>query len=80
MSVLDVGTFDGFYAFLAESRGATRVVAIDNEQYRDWVRARWGAELVGGEGFGRSPRCSARGSPIVAWTPSTSTSSTSAST
>jgi tRNA (mo5U34)-methyltransferase len=51
MSVLDVGTFDGFYAFLAESRGATRVVAIDNEQYRDWVRARWGAELVGGEGF-----------------------------
>ena len=50
-SVLDVGTFDGFYAFLAESRGATRVVAIDNEQYRDWVRARWGAELVGGEGF-----------------------------
>jgi tRNA (mo5U34)-methyltransferase len=50
-SVLDVGTFDGFYAFLAESRGATRVVAIDNEQYRDWVRARWGAQLVGGEGF-----------------------------
>jgi tRNA (mo5U34)-methyltransferase len=50
-SVLDVGTFDGFYAFLAESRGATRVVAIDNEQYRDWVRARWGVELVGGEGF-----------------------------
>jgi tRNA (mo5U34)-methyltransferase len=49
--VLDVGTFDGFYAFLAESRGATRVVAIDNEQYRDWVRARWGAELLGGEGF-----------------------------
>jgi tRNA (mo5U34)-methyltransferase len=50
-SVLDVGTFDGFYAFLAESRGATRVVAVDNEQYRDWVHARWGAELVGGEGF-----------------------------
>jgi tRNA (mo5U34)-methyltransferase len=50
-SVLDVGTFDGFYAFLAESRGAARVVAVDNEQYRDWVRARWGAELVGGEGF-----------------------------
>jgi tRNA (mo5U34)-methyltransferase len=50
-SVLDVGTFDGFYAFLAESRGATRVVAVDNEQYRDWTRARWGAELVGGEGF-----------------------------
>ena len=50
-SVLDVGTFDGFYAFLAESRGATRVLAVDNEQYRDWVRARWGIELAGGEGF-----------------------------
>jgi tRNA (mo5U34)-methyltransferase len=49
--VLDVGTFDGFYAFLAESRGASRVVAVDNEQYVDWVRARWGVELEGGEGF-----------------------------
>jgi tRNA (mo5U34)-methyltransferase len=51
-SVLDVGTFDGFYAFLAEHRGAARVVAIDNEQYRLWVAARWGIELEGGEGFG----------------------------
>ncbi|MQA73496.1 MAG: DUF1698 domain-containing protein [Solirubrobacterales bacterium] len=50
-SVLDVGTFDGFYAFLAEARGASRVVAVDNEQYRDWVRARWGVELEGGQGF-----------------------------
>jgi tRNA (mo5U34)-methyltransferase len=50
-SVLDVGAFDGFYSFLAESRGATRVVAVDNEQYREWVRARWGIELKGGEGF-----------------------------
>ncbi len=50
-SVLDVGTFDGFYAFLAEARGAGRVVAVDNEQYREWVRARWGVELEGGEGF-----------------------------
>jgi tRNA (mo5U34)-methyltransferase len=50
-SVLDVGTFDGFYAFLAEARGARRVVAIDNEQYREWVAARWGVELRGGEGF-----------------------------
>jgi tRNA (mo5U34)-methyltransferase len=50
-SVLDVGTFDGFYAFLAESRGARRVVAIDNEQYRLWVKARWGIELRGAEGF-----------------------------
>jgi tRNA (mo5U34)-methyltransferase len=51
MSVLDVGTFDGFYAFLAEHRGADRVVAIDNEQDRLWVASRWGVELVGGEGF-----------------------------
>jgi tRNA (mo5U34)-methyltransferase len=49
--VLDVGTFDGFYAFLAEHRGAARVVAIDNEQYIAWVKARWGIELEGGEGF-----------------------------
>lgn len=51
MSVLDIGTFDGFYAFLAEARGAGRVVAIDNEQYREWVSSRWGVELQGGEGF-----------------------------
>jgi tRNA (mo5U34)-methyltransferase len=49
--VLDVGTFDGFYAFLAEHRGAAHVVAVDNEQYVAWVCARWGIELRGGEGF-----------------------------
>jgi tRNA (mo5U34)-methyltransferase len=51
MSVLDVGCFDGFYAFLAERRGAERVVAVDNEQYRLWVASRWGVELKGAEGF-----------------------------
>jgi tRNA (mo5U34)-methyltransferase len=51
ISVLDIGTFDGFYAFLAEARGAGRVVAVDNEQYREWVSSRWGVELQGGEGF-----------------------------
>jgi tRNA (mo5U34)-methyltransferase len=51
MRVLDVGSFDGFYAFLAEARGAERVVAVDNEQYRAWVEARWGVRLRGGEGF-----------------------------
>jgi tRNA (mo5U34)-methyltransferase len=51
MSVLDVGTFDGFYAFLAEYRGADRLVAVDNEQYRLWVASRWGVELEGGDGF-----------------------------
>jgi len=49
--VLDVGTFDGFYAFLAEHRGAEQVLAIDSEQYRQWVKSRWGIELEGGEGF-----------------------------
>jgi tRNA (mo5U34)-methyltransferase len=51
LCVLDVGTFDGFYAFLAEARGARRTVAVDNEQYLEWVGARWGVELKGGEGF-----------------------------
>jgi len=49
--VLDVGPFDGFYSYLAEHRGAERVLAVDNEQYVAWVRARWGIELHGGEGF-----------------------------
>ena len=58
MSVLDVGFFDGFYAFVAERRGAEKVVAIDNEQYRLWVASRWGVDLQGG-GLSRSP-CPAR--------------------
>src|SRR6478609_8533133 len=49
--VLDVGTFDGFYAYLAEHRGAARVVAVDNEQHVAWVKARWGITLEGGAGF-----------------------------
>jgi tRNA (mo5U34)-methyltransferase len=49
--VLDVGTFDGFYAFLAERRGAERIVAVDSEQYVAWVKARWGIDLEGGAGF-----------------------------
>ena len=49
--VLDVGTFDGFYAFLAERRGAARVVAVDNEQYVGWIRSRLGIDLVPGAGF-----------------------------
>jgi tRNA (mo5U34)-methyltransferase len=49
--VLDVGPFDGFYGYLAEHRGAARVLAVDNEQYVAWVKDRWGVELQGGEGF-----------------------------
>jgi tRNA (mo5U34)-methyltransferase len=51
LRVLDIGTFDGFYAFLAEARGAARVVAVDNEQYKEWIGSRWGVDLQGGEGF-----------------------------
>lgn len=50
-SVLDIGSFDGFYAFLAEARGARRVVAVDNEQYVDWIRGRFGIELEPAAGF-----------------------------
>jgi tRNA (mo5U34)-methyltransferase len=50
-SVLDIGTFDGFYSFLAEARKARRVVAVDNEQYVEWVRARFGVTLSGSAGF-----------------------------
>ena len=70
-SVLDVGAFDGFYSFLAEARGARRVVAVDNEQYVDWVRARFGITLQGGAGFARSLGCSDRGSSIGVSTRST---------
>ncbi|WP_354701567.1 tRNA U34 carboxymethyltransferase [Paraconexibacter sp. AEG42_29] len=49
--VLDVGTFDGFYAFLAESRGASRVVGVDNEQYVDWIQGRFGIDLAPAAGF-----------------------------
>ena len=50
-SVLDVGAFDGFYSFLAEHRGARRVVAVDNEQYVDWVQARFGITVAAAAGF-----------------------------
>jgi len=32
-SILDVGTNNGFYSFLCEHRGATRVLAIDSEEF-----------------------------------------------
>lgn len=51
LRVLDVGTFDGFYSYLAEARGARQILAIDNEQYVDWVADRWHVTLSGGEGF-----------------------------
>ena len=80
-SVLDVGAFDGFYSFLAEARGARRVVAVDNEQYVDWVRApvrrhadgrrgpardRWAAST---DGRSACPSCSGCSNPRTARTP-----------
>ena len=73
--VLDVGTFDGFYAFLAEARGAARVVAVDNEQYVDWMRGRFGRRARSpAAGFDDDPRAArlARSSTAAA-TRSTST-------
>ena len=32
---MDIGTFDGFFSFLCENRGATRVLAVDNEEHDD---------------------------------------------
>ena len=79
-SVLDVGAFDGFYSFLAEVRGARRVVAVDNEQYVDWVRARFGVALQGGGGFRAIAGLVGSASSIDAWTRWTCASWVSAST
>jgi hypothetical protein len=49
--VLDVGTFDGFYAFRAERRGAGCVVEVDNEQYVGWIGSPAGVQLEPGAGF-----------------------------
>jgi tRNA (mo5U34)-methyltransferase len=45
---LDVGTYDGFFAFEMERRGAAEVVAVDLDDHREWDwPARWRA--TGGE-------------------------------
>jgi tRNA (mo5U34)-methyltransferase len=55
MRVLDVGTWDGFWAFELERRGATEVIAIDLDDERDldWPprRRNPNPELVRGSGF-----------------------------
>ena len=52
LRVLTSGRSDGFLRSLAEYVGRpARVLAVDNEQYIAWVKARWGVELEGGEGF-----------------------------
>src|SRR5215472_4538138 len=45
-SVLDIGAWDGYYSFLAERSGATRVVALDHYMWQlDWParQAYWDA-------------------------------------
>ena len=53
--VLEVGTWDGFWAFELEKRGAAEVVAIDldDENELDWPprRRRPNPDLVRGQGF-----------------------------
>jgi tRNA (mo5U34)-methyltransferase len=51
-SVLDIGTFDGFFAFEAERRGASRVVALDHyvwERRIDKCIAYWQERNARGE-------------------------------
>jgi len=48
---LDIGTYDGFYAFELERRGAAEVIAVDIPDHNSWdwppdVRARGGQELA----------------------------------
>jgi tRNA (mo5U34)-methyltransferase len=45
-SVLDVGAWDGFFSFEAERRGASRVVAVDPECWREpaWGPDGWGTK------------------------------------
>jgi tRNA (mo5U34)-methyltransferase len=56
---LDVGTFDGFWAFEMERRGAAEVVAIDLDDPAklDWPydRRTWGPEAVRTWGSARGP-------------------------
>ena len=46
LSVLDIGAWDGFFAFEAERRGASRVVAIDPACWREpaWGERGWGTK------------------------------------
>lgn len=45
-SVLDIGTWNGFYAFAAEQRGASRVLATDSAVWREPGIGRAGFDLA----------------------------------
>lgn len=55
---LDIGTFDGFFAFEMEKRGAAEVVAIDVEDHLlwDWPPDYRGPELARDPGFSGPPK------------------------
>lgn len=56
--VLDIGTFDGFYAFEMERRGAVEVVAVDVEDHLlwDWPPDYRGESLARDPGFSGPPK------------------------
>ena len=55
---LDIGTFDGFYAFELERRGAAEVVAVDVEDHLqwDWPPDYRGEQLSRDPAFGGPPK------------------------
>ena len=63
-TVLDIGCWDGFYAFLCEQRGAL-VTAIDDFQHTEFVKSKYGLEMKPGQGFRVAARC--LGSPLKPW-------------
>ena len=63
-TVLDIGCWDGFYAFLCEQRGAL-VTAIDDFQHTAFVRSKYGLELKPGQGFRVAASC--LGSTLKPW-------------
>jgi hypothetical protein len=78
MSVLDVGCFDGFYAFLAERRGAERVVAWTTSSVGFGLHPGGALSWRAGRASVPSMACSARRLSTVGWTRSRSMGSRSA--
>ena len=79
--VLDVGTFDGFYAFLAEHRRAAYVVAAATTSSTSaWVRRAGGSSWAEARASRRSPNSWARACSTAAVTRLSSTAPQSPST
>ena len=80
MSVLDVGTFDGFYGFLAEHRGAKRVVAVDDGSTATGCATVGASSCRVARGCAPSRASSTRRCGTRTWMPTTCPGPTSAST